>query len=174
MKFRNITKIKNQMASLISEDANIKRYVYYLTREPLSLTARNKSGAIVKQPDVEVDLLFEDPHIYTSGFDEGILNELQVKIFVHRYMGDLTGTALGKNTFLIDIATPSEYDLLNEFEDRNSSIACLICDLIDDKPIGVGKASVVKYTEGRLKTSTGYNILSLFIEVATSNLRVNK
>jgi len=175
MKFRNITKIKNGIINLISHDNKIKRYVLYLTREPLNLSAYDTSSILQDQPDVEIDLVFGDPHIYGSSFNDVVLSASQVTIFVHRYMGDLTGKALGINTLIVDIVTPLEFNILNETEDRNSAIACSICDLVDDTSIGVGKASVVKYTESRYSlTDNNYEILSLFIEVSTSNLRVNK
>lgn len=169
LKLRNITKIRNRIIQIINNNQEIKRFIKYLTNTPLENVGYSKDGSEIQQIDIEEDLKGEN--ILPISFNKKVLSSEKVVIFCYRLQGDLSDNSIGINTIIIDIICPSSYLVLEgENADRNTEIAYRIIDEVDGKVINsIGTAKVVHYNEQRLSDDDDYDILSLIIEIKTSN-----
>jgi len=174
MKCKNIVKIRNEIIRRIDNSQECKRMITYLTNTPLLLKGKNKLGSVVNQPDLTESLY--NKNIYPMSFSLEILSSDKTIVFVHMYDGDLK-QAKGKNIIVIDICTPvSYYTLEGMGEDRPWNLANYVCTLVDNENLGagIGNAIVSSYKEGRVSNQVDYDVLSLFVEVTTSNLKIEE
>ena len=171
MKFKTIVSNRNNIISAINLNDRIKRLLVYNTRDPFSLESTNSSGIIVSQNDVEEDLV--GVNIFPYSFTNNILSDSKNFIFCHLYKGDLTNNVIGKNTLAIDICVSQENCMLNETQDRCTEIAYEIIQTIDgNSDIGtLGNCMVVDYQENRVSNDSPYIVLSILVDVPTSNVK---
>jgi len=165
---KRIALVRNEIVNTLKNNKNIKRYLTYLTRSPLEDQGRLLDGTIIDQPEVEEDLVFENPLIYPTPFTEKLLSESKAIIFVHYFSGSLKELDLGKQTYCIDIVIPLDYYSLNESQDRHQQIACELMNELDQELVGgngIEKYNFASYTENRLSNTNDYAILSLIVEV---------
>lgn len=172
MKLKNITKVRNAIMDKINKNQEIKRYINYLTQTPLELIGSDYNGQIVNQPDVNIDFIRQEKRIHPF-YSKGLLNEFQVNIFVQRRGADLSDIAIGENFINITIVVPVMYAILTDGEDRQISIANIICGLIDGEEIGgIGKAYVERVNEDFvINDSKEYCALNLTVKIKTLNTK---
>lgn len=140
-KSKKIVPIKNYICQKIDNDQKIKRLCRYLTLTPLSKKGilYDNSDTLLTQPDLVDSLIKESTEGNSNGkilipysFNEGIITEQQVFIFVHNYSNDYN-SRIGDNTFIIDILVPVNYDQIDPYsEQRLYLIVNRIIELFDD------------------------------------------
>lgn len=159
-KFRNLEKNLMKLVFPITTNQNIKRYIKDLSKNPLDST----------KPDIVDDLI--NDNILLEPFNETILPEKKVVIFIYPYDGNLKYQPTGRHTFIIDIICPYNNWFLEGESGliRPIRIADEISQLIDGQNIaGVGDVNIANYKSGKLNTSYGY--FSLFVEIQSVTLK---
>ncbi len=161
LKFKFIEESLQSMLELISSNQNIKRYLKHLTNNPLASSL----------PDIEGNLM--DENIYLTPFDETILEEIKVMMFLYPHDGRFI-TPKSKHIYCCDIICPIGYwVLLGTGKFRPTRIADEICMMIDQKNVaGIGDVEINNYKIG--KVSKAYGFLTLFIEVTTASIKGNR
>ena len=177
MKLKKLTKIKNEIAKIIDENQDIKRYCTYLTNTPLLSMGMNADGKMQKQPNLTSSII--DKNIIPYRFMEDILANSEVIIFVYFDEAELSKQSLGSYIFFIDVFVPKPYDVLKEIgQERNVEIATTISDLLDSeklpKGLSLGEVDVVHARQSRLSNKSNYTVLSLTLEIKGSNFRVGE
>ena len=135
---------------IIDKSQDIKRYLVYLTEDPLSLKGKDLSGNIVVQKDIVESLInVNDKQILKNGmFSDNVEIESQTYCFVY----DLGGTygqgaeRWNTNYIGIDVIIPDKYDTIVDSEtgikiNRGYAIGITLSDLLDEMYIDDGKYS---------------------------------
>jgi hypothetical protein len=159
LKFKHIENNLLKLLALILNNQNILKYIYYVdSDDPLS------------QPEVTVNLL-ETNNIILTLFDEEILQENQVKVFLNPYQGNLKIQPLSDLTFVLDIIIPNSKWLLHGLGQlRPYRIADEFAQMVDGKMVaGIGDVEITKFTA--YKVGTQYSGLSLQIKVNSSTMK---
>ena len=132
-KFRNIENNLVKLLEVFLANENLKKYIYYLTDNPLS------------EATVTENLLAK--HIVLTPFDEEILSTDRVTVFVNPIEGDYTRHPLSTIIFLIDVVIPHNKWLLpGTGKIRAFRIADEIAKDIDQKKVaGIGDVIVGKH-----------------------------
>lgn len=178
MKLKNLTKIKNEIASIIDSNQNIKRYCKYMTNTPLLSMGMALDGSMKKQVDISDTLI--DKNIIPYRFMEDILTESNVIIFVYFDEAELSNKSpLGYYKFSIDVFVPKKYDSLKELgQERNIEIITTIADLLDNEKLpdnlGLGSVDIVYGRQTRLTNKSDYTIFSLDLNIKGSNFRISR
>lgn len=164
VKFKDLNRHKLVIAEKIYNNQNILRYMNYMTDDPLAKRTVNRQGKIVEQPDLNIS--FDDAHLYTRAFDENILSTSHCSLFIHALEGNLSARqSIGYITYEIDIVCPCEFQILEGTrENRDGDIADEICGDIDGHMVtGVGDVEILTFKEGKLEKD--YTYLALFVRV---------
>lgn len=148
------------MLSLLLGSQNISRYVYYLDNDPLDPS----------KSDVTVDLLGNGNIILTL-FDEKVLTESQVKLFLNPFQGTLKTMPLSDIVFTLDIIVPNLYWILSGMGQlRPYRIADEFAQLVDGQKVaGLGMVNITNFKA--YKVNDTYSGLTLFIGVNSSTLK---
>jgi len=145
---------------LLLSSQNIARYIIYLDNDPLDLS----------KPDVTEDLM-SNGNIILTLFDETILTESSVRVFLNPFSGSFKSQPISNITFIMDIIIPNEYWILSGLGQlRSFRIADEFSQLIDQKNVaGLGEVSIENFKS--YKVNATYSGLTLFIEVNSSTLK---
>ena len=136
---------------------NISKYIYHLVDDPLS------------ESDVTEDLMGNGNIILTL-FDETVLTNSQVKVFLNPFNGSLKSMPLSDIVFTLDIIVPNLYWKLNGMgQIRPYRIADEFAQLVDGQKIGIGEANITNFKA--YKVNATYSGLTLFIEVNSSTTK---
>ena len=137
---------------------NILKYIYHLVDDPLS------------ESDVTEDLMVNGNIILTL-FDETVLTNSQVKVFLNPFNGSLKSMPLSDIVFTLDIIVPNLYWKLNGMgQIRPYRIADEFAQLVDGQKVaGIGEVNITNFKA--YKVNTTYSGLTLFIEVNSSTLK---
>ena len=137
---------------------NISKYIYHLVDDPLS------------ESDVTEDLMGNGNIILTL-FDETVLTNSQVKVFLNPFNGSLKSMPLSDIVFTLDIIVPNLYWKLNGMgQIRPYRIADEFAQLVDGQKVaGMGEVNITNFKA--YKVNATYSGLTLFIEVNSSTLK---
>ena len=157
-KFKHIENNLLKLLALIVNHQPILKYIYYLDDDPLS------------QPDVTVNLL-ESGHIVLTPFDQSILDQQMVKIFLNPLEGNLDTQPLSNITFILDIVVPINKWLLHGLgQIRAFRIADEFAQLIDGQMVaGIGECEITRFR--LFKVSNDYSGLTLWVRVNSSTMK---
>lgn len=173
-KLKTITNIRNTIMQIMNDSQDIKRLIYYISVDPLNEMSVDLEGNFITQPNLDIDFIIGDKRILPF-FNKGILTEEKVYIVCHRYSSDLKDDVIGLNKIIIDIFVPQVYSQLDSDYDRQILIATLICDNLDREIIkskSLGKIKVVSCQESITDTDKEFTVLSMFLEIPTSNMKL--
>ena len=147
-----------KLLSLLLESKNISKYIYHLVDDPLS------------ESDVTEDLMGNGNIILTL-FDETVLTNSQVKVFLNPFNGSLKSMPLSDIVFTLDIIVPNLYWKLNGMgQIRPYRIADEFAQLVDGQKVaGMGEVNITNFKA--YKVNATYSGLTLFIEVNSSTLK---
>jgi len=135
---------------LLLSSKNISKYIYHLVDDPLS------------ESDVTEDLMGNGNIILTL-FDETVLTNSQVKVFLNPFNGSLKSMPLSDIVFTLDI-------LNGMGQIRPYRIADEFAQLVDGQKVaGIGEVNITNFKA--YKVNTTYSGLTLFIEVNSSTLK---
>ena len=137
---------------------NISKYIYHLVDDPLS------------ESDVTEDLMGNGNIILTL-FDETVLTNSQIKVFLNPFNGSLKSMPLSDIVFTLDIIVPNLYWKLNGMgQIRPYRIADEFAQLVDGQKVaGMGEVNITNFKA--YKVNATYSGLTLFIEVNSSTLK---
>ena len=137
---------------------NISKYIYHLVDDPLS------------ESDVTEDLMGNGNIILTL-FDETVLTNSQVKVFLNPFNGSLKSMPLSDIVFTLDIIVPNLYWKLNGMgQIRPYRIADEFAQLVDGQKVaGMGEVNITNFKA--YKVNATYSGLTLFIEVNSSTTK---
>ena len=143
---------------MLLESKNISKYIYHLVDDPLS------------ELDVTEDLMANGNIILTL-FDETVLTNSQVKVFLNPFNGSLKSMPLSDIVFTLDIIVPNLYWKLNGMgQIRPYRIADEFAQLVDGQKVaGMGEVNITNFKA--YKVNATYSGLTLFIEVNSSTLK---
>ena len=147
-----------KLLSLLLESKNISKYIYHLVDDPLS------------ESDVTEDLMGNGNIILTL-FDETVLTNSQVKVFLNPFNGSLKSMPTSDIVFTLDIIVPNLYWKLNGMgQIRPYRIADEFAQLVDGQKVaGMGEVNITNFKA--YKVNTTYSGLTLFIEVNSSTTK---
>lgn len=156
-KFKHIENNLLKLLTLIINNQNILKYIYYLDDDPLS------------KPDVTENLIGKN--VILTLFDENVLSEQAIKIFINPYKGDLRTQPLSNLSFVIDIVIPNSKWILHGLGQlRAYRIADEIAQLIDQKNVaGIGECEITQFKAFRINEE--YSGLSLEIKINSSTTK---
>ena len=157
-KFKHIENNLLKLLGLILNNQNMLKYIYYLDNNPLS------------NEDVSVNLL-ESGNIILTLFDEEILSEQQVKVFLNPLQGELNKLPLSDLIFILDIVVPNSKWLLSGIGQlRSYRIADEFAQMVDGQSVaGIGEVEISRFRA--FKVSDKYSGLSLSIKINSSTLK---
>ena len=137
---------------------NILKYIYHLVDDPLS------------ESDVTEDLM-SNGNIILTLFDETVLTNSQVKLFLNPFNGSLKSMPLSDIVFTLDIVVPNLYWKLNGMGQlRPYRIADEFAQLVDGQKVaGLGEVNITNFKAYKINAT--YSGLTLFIEVNSSTLK---
>jgi len=143
---------------LLLGSQNISKYIYHLVDDPLS------------ESDVTEDLMGNGNIILTL-FDETVLTNSQIKVFLNPFNGSLKSMPLSDIVFTLDIIVPNLYWKLNGMgQIRPYRIADEFAQLVDGQKVaGMGEVNITNFKA--YKVNATYSGLTLFIEVNSSTLK---
>ena len=147
-----------KLLSLLLGSQNISKYIYHLVDDPLS------------ESDVTEDLMVNGNIILTL-FDETVLTNSQVKVFLNPFNGSLKSMPLSDIVFTLDIIVPNLYWKLNGMGQlRPYRISDEFAQLVDGQKVaGLGEVNITNFKA--YKVNETYSGLTLFIEVNSSTLK---
>lgn len=156
LKFKHIENNLLKILALLLESENIKKYLYYLTDNPLI------------ESNVTQNLL-ETENVILTPFNPTVLSEEKVCLFLNPYSGDFKNSSLSNLEFLIDIIIPSSKWLLNGLGQlRCFRLADEISQLLDQQKIaGMTEVEVTRFK--MYKVDDKYSGLTLWIKVNSSS-----
>ena len=109
-------------------------------------------------------------NIILTLFDETVLTNSQVKVFLKPVNGALKSMPLSDIVFTLDIIVPNLYWKLNGMgQIRPYRIADEFAQLVDGQKIGIGEANITNFKA--YKVNATYSGLTLFIEVNSSTTK---
>ena len=147
-----------KLLSLLLESKNISKYIYHLVDDPLS------------ESDVTEDLMGNGNIILTL-FDETVLTNSQVKVFLNPFNGSLKSMPTSDIVFTLDIIVPNLYWKLNGMGQIHPyRIADEFAQLVDGQKVaGMGEVNITNFKA--YKVNATYSGLTLFIEVNSSTTK---
>ena len=147
-----------KLLSLILSNQNILKYITHLVDDPLS------------ESDVTEDLL-ENGSIILTLFDEEILTDLKVKLFLNPFNGSLKSMPLSDIVFTLDILVPNLYWKLNGLGQlRPYRIADEFAQLVDGQKVaGIGEVNITNFKSYKINKT--YSGITLFVEVNSSTTK---
>ena len=197
MNRKNINTISNKIRKIglmvayitqkIDNNQEIKRFMRYMTVNPLSSRGKDQNGNVVNQVDLNKSLAINSDEgikcLYTMGFKEDMIDEARPLIFIHSYNGKF-GDTIGNINIAVDIIVPSHYNELKYMEEKRSTeIACKIADELDgitidedewvDK-LGNLNIKLATYSEHRLSKSGNAILFSMDFKITTPVTRLDK
>lgn len=158
MKFNHIEKHLMDILNLICMNQKIKRYLKYLSEDPLTVRSA--------QPDIQDDLINEN--ILITPFHEKALKDDKALMFINPNEGNLEYDDIGEEMYTIDIVLPvAHWRLHDTGELRVFRIAAEIAKLIDGKEVtGIGKVNITKFK--CLELSESFAGITISVKVNTS------
>jgi len=134
-KFKNIENNLEKLLTAFLANEDFKKYVYYLSDNPLAETI------------VPTDKQVRDNNIVLTPFDEDVLDNTKVTMFINPIEGDYSRTPLSAITFLVEIVVPIKKWLLPGIVNiRAFRIADEIAKDIDQKHVaGISEVIVGKH-----------------------------
>ncbi|HZK71860.1 MAG TPA: hypothetical protein VFD03_10175 [Clostridia bacterium] len=157
-KFKYIEDNLVKLVQVLLVNENFKKLVYYLVDDPLS------------QPNVTVDLI-ESGNVVLNLFDDGVLDEEKVTVFVNFMDGNFERYPLSSLIFTIDIVVPySKWALNGLGKLRALSIFNEIAMDIDQKKV-MGMTDAVVTRSKTSKVNNKYSAMTLGIKVNSSSMK---
>jgi len=157
-KFKHIENNLLKLLALILTNQNMLKYIYYLDDDPLG------------QPNVSVNLL-ETNNIILTLFDEKILTEQQIKVFLNPLQGNLEYLPLSDLTYTLDIVIPNNKWILHGLGQlRAYRISDEFAQMVDGQMVaGIGETEITKFRT--YKVGDNYSGLSLWIKINSSTMK---
>jgi len=157
-KFKHIENNLLKLLALILTNQNMLKYIYYLDDDPLS------------QPNVSVNLL-DTNNIILTLFDEKILIEQQIKVFLNPLQGNLEYLPLSDLTYTLDIIIPNSKWILHGLGQlRAYRISDEFAQMVDGQMVaGIGETEITRFKT--YKVGDSYSGLSLWIRVNSSTMK---
>lgn len=148
----NLFKLLQQLLSC----ENFKKYIYY-----------DDSNNPLSEPDITENLI-DTGHIVLTPYEEDILDDEMIKVFINPLKGKLRHQPLSNLDYVIDIIIPTRKWILHgRGELRGFRAADEIAQLIDEKDIlGIGKCVIDDFEV--FKLNNHYSGLSMKINVNSS------
>jgi len=148
-----------KLFTLIYQNQNICKYIYYLNNDPIS------------SPTVPVNLL-EEGNFILGFFDGSVPETEKIRLFINPISGILNKYPLSDITYLIEIALPNRVSILHGREEvRPMRIFDEISQMIDQqKGIGITEAEITRFRSGRIADTT-YCVYSIEISINSSTLK---
>ena len=158
-KFKHIENNLVKLFSLIYQNQNINKYIYYLNDDPLS------------SPIVPVDLL-EQGNFILEFFDGSITEQEKIRLFLNPLSGILNKYPLSDLIYLVEIVLPNRFSILHgRGEIRPIRIFDEISQMIDQqKGIGITEAEITRFRSGRI-AETSYCVYSIEIKINSSTMK---
>jgi len=159
-----LQQIENNLVNLLFKlisSQSLCRYIYYLDNDPLSTS----------KSDVEGTNLINE-NIILKPFDQTILTESKVKLFINPLEGNLRKKPTDEVKFTIDICCPhSDWVISGQGHLRPFRIAKYISELIDgqNEIMGIGQLELEYFKIYKL--SENYSALTLFIKVNSVTMK---
>lgn len=162
-KLENTEKHFNDILTLIDGNQNIKRYLTYMSNNPLKVSST--------QPDITKSLI--DDNIKLSFFDDKIQDKNKCFLFFNFLTSDLSKDAIGDETYLFDIIVPNEFWILSGLgQFRAIRIAMELCQMLDQKDGITGVGEIKMKTPKCYKLNDAYQGMTLPMTVGSSNMKV--
>ena len=157
-KFKHIENNLLKLLALILTNQNMLKYIYYLDDDPLG------------QPNVSVNLL-DTNNIILTLFDEKILTEQQIKVFLNPLQGNLEYLPLSDLTYTLDIVIPNNKWILHGLGQlRAYRISDEFAQMVDGQMVaGIGETEITRFRT--YKVGDGYSGLSLWIKINSSTMK---
>ena len=157
-KFKHIENNLLKLLALILTNQNMLKYIYYLDDDPLG------------QPNVSVNLL-DTNNIILTLFDEKILTEQQIKVFLNPLQGNLEYLPLSDLTYTLDIVIPNNKWILHGLGQlRAYRISDEFAQMVDGQMVaGIGETEITRFKT--YKVGDSYSGLSLWIRVNSSTMK---
>lgn len=159
-----LQQIENNLISLLFKlisSQPLCRYIYYLDNDPLSTDKQDIDG---------INLI--NNNIILKPFDNTILTENLVKLFINPIEGNLKRKPIDEVKFIIDICCPHSCWIIDgQGYLRPFRIAKYICELLDgqNEIMGIGQIEVEYFKI--FKLSENYSCLTLFLKVNTVTIK---
>lgn len=164
-KLRRCSLIIDYIYNKIIDNDEIRRLMYYNTKNPLSLKGIGYDGVKITQEDVDKSLC---DNISKLAFNSGMKIELENYIFINLVSGNFRS-----NKIIVDVNVlcPTDYIEI-DIGMRDFEIGQRITDILDDlyvtnefaEDIGNLKFTLSDFTSSRLSKSNNYMWLSLRFE----------
>ena len=171
-KFKKISGLCDFACRKIDESQNIKRFLKYQTKSPLSQSSIDLSGDVIVQPDILESL--EEINIFNEMFYENMISDARNYIFIYSPYSKFKGVT-GMVRLNIDILTAVKYNKLKYGEEtRINQIANYISDMFDGytiendfitEIIGSPKMEIVGDKQYRLSKTNDYKVFSIEIDI---------
>lgn len=173
------------IVTLLDNNQNIKRYLYYDTQNPLGENGLEKDGDIIPQPNIEKSLI--DDYIFDSLFNEDMEDTHRSQIYVHTHRGDVDGE-FGDVLITVNILVPLTILHLSNFgEKRTFCIGNEVENMFQNKYIGKNprlgylvdelgnlRWKVIKFENTRLSKTNNIAVLTLVLRTNISTLRIDE
>ena len=158
LKFKHIETNLLKLLILIINNQNVCKYIYYLDDDPLN------------NPDVSVNLI-ETRNIILTLFDEEILDNESIKVFINPFQGDLRSQPLSNILYLIDIVIPNNKWVLHGLGQlRAYRIADEIAQMIDGQMVaGIGEVEIIDFKA--FKVGSNHSGLSLSVRINSFTMK---
>ena len=167
-KFKYISDNTSKLVNEMLTNQNLAKYIYYLDNKKHPLDPSNPSISPIRVRDKNFKFVL---------FDDNIVTDTQILVFVNPAMNNYRGTTLSIDTFVMDVAIPNKYWVINNGGDiqlRAYEIAYEVAKAIDGKNItGIGDVEIVSTRTGRIG-SKGVSVISMMIEVKNTATKVLK
>lgn len=167
-KFKYISDNTSKLVNEMLTNQNLAKYIYYLDNEKHPLDPSNPSISPIRVRDKNFKFVL---------FDDNIVADTQILVFVNPAMNNYRGTTLSIDTFVMDVAIPNKYWIIHNGGDiqlRAYEIAYETAKAVDGKSItGIGDVEIVSAQTGRIG-SKGISVISIVIEVKNTATKVLK
>lgn len=163
MESTKFLKIENNLLNLLEvilNSQNILKYIYYIdSNDPLS------------ESDISIDLI-ENGNIILTLYNEDILSDKNVCLFLNPIRGDLSKQPLSNLDYSLDIImNTSLWIISGKGELRAYRIADEFAKLVDGKNItGIGDVIITRFESYKL--GKDFSGLSLLIKINNTTLKV--
>lgn len=158
-KFKNIENNLEKLLDAFMANDNFMKYVYYLNDNPLA------ESIVPKKLDVM------DKNIVLTPFDEEVLEESKITLFINPIDGDYERSSLSVLTFLVEIVIPiKKWNLPGKINIRAFRIADEIAKEVDQKHVA-GISEVVVGRHKLFKLNKEFSGISLPITVKSSTMK---
>lgn len=173
--------ISGYIANKIDSSQEIKRYIYYKSKNPLGSKGLGYDDELKDQPDITSSLL--KLFIRDGFFLDKMASEKDIHVFVHTFKAMPVSDNVISVRVAIYILTPYEYEYLADFgEKRSYSIAQKIEDLLVDMyvdfddfmydDLGNLKFRLIDVSNARINESDTTILHTMVLETRMINRRV--